>query len=169
MIAGLAFVGACAPVRVSSHVAHDLDFSKYHTFAWGAADAFPAGDPRLDRDPFFVDHLEGAVEKQLVRKGLARADARPDLLFHYHAVINRRMDVDQIDREHGYLRADPAGVFEYESGTLVIDVVDARTDRVVWRGWAEHSVDDILASRDRMASTIDQTVERVMARFPGGR
>jgi TolB-like protein len=84
-------------------------------------------------------------------------------------VINRRLDVDRLDRERGYSPVAALGVFEYESGTLVIDVVDAHTDRVVWRGWAEHSVDDILASRDRMAATIDRAVEQMLARFPWGK
>jgi hypothetical protein len=177
-LAAAAFVfSACATMHVSSHVARDLDFSNYRTYDWGVADQFPAGDPRLDRDPFFQDHLQGAIEKQLARKGFVRSSDGPDLVLHYHAVINRRLNVDRLDRERGYCftpdcvvgPVGPVGVDEYESGTLIVDVVDARTDRVVWRGWAEHSVEDMLASRDRMATTIDRAVERILARFPGGR
>jgi hypothetical protein len=29
----------------------------------------------------------------------------------------------------------------YETGALLIDFVDARTDKLVWRGWAEDGVD----------------------------
>ena len=31
--------------------------------------------------------------------------------------------------------------YVYEAGTLLLDFVDTRTNRVVWRGWAEGSVE----------------------------
>ena len=70
----------------------------------------------------------------------------PDLLIHYHASINQRIDVNRLDREYGYCYDDDcrAGVIEYEAGTLVLDIVDTRTNRVIWRGWAQDSVEGVL-------------------------
>jgi hypothetical protein len=48
----------------------------------------------------------------------------------------------------------------------VIDVIDGRTNRLIWRGWAQSGVADILNNRDRMARRIDQAVTRMFERFP---
>jgi hypothetical protein len=167
-ICSLAFSG-CATMTVSSHVQRGLDFSQYRTYDWGPADALPTGDPRLDRNPFFKDHVEGAVEKQLAARGFSRpTSGTADLLLHYHASITQRIDVNRVDREYGYCYGGDcqARVVEYEAGTLVLDVVDARTNKVIWRGWALDSVEDVLNNQDTMARKINQAVTRMLDRFP---
>ena len=159
----------CATMDVSSHVRSGVDFARFRTYEWGPADALPTGDPRLDQDPFFKDHLIGAVEKQLAARGYERStSAPPDLLIHYHASINRRLDVFGVDREHGYCADDEckAWVVDYEAGTIVLDLVDARSNRVIWRGWAQDGVTEMLNDRDRMAQKIDDAVRQMLALLP---
>jgi hypothetical protein len=161
----------CATMNVSSHVQSGIDFSQYRTYDWGPADALPTGDPRLDKDPFFQDHMMGAVEKQMAARGFARATSeRPDLLIHYHANITQRLDVSGVDRERGYCYDDDCNikVLNYEAGTLVLDIVDTRTNRMIWRGWAQDSVEDVLNNRERMARKINEAVARMFARLPSG-
>ena len=165
-----AIVASCATtMTVSSHVERGIDFAPYRTFDWGPADALPTGDPRLDQGPFFKDHIQGAVEKQLAARGIAlSASGTPDLLIHYHANIRQLIDVDRIDRAYGYCSgtACPPETFEYEAGTLVLDVIDARTNRLIWRGWAQKSIGDMLEDREEMARTIDEAVMRMLQRLP---
>jgi hypothetical protein len=73
-----------------------------------------------------------------------------------------------VDRQYGYCYDEGcrAGVLEYEAGTLVLDVVDPRTQRVIWRGWAQGSVEDILHDQDRMARRIREGVRRMLERLP---
>jgi hypothetical protein len=157
-------------MNVSSHVQAGLDFAQYRTYDWGPADALPTGDPRLDKNPFFQDHILGAVEKQMAVKGYERSESgtTPDLRIHYHASINQRIDVYGVDRDHGYCYDDDckARVTDYEAGTLVLDLVDTRTNRVIWRGWAQDTVEDVLNNQDRMAKKIDEAVRRMLARLP---
>ena len=68
-------VTGCATMSVSSHVRGGIDFATYRTYDWGPADALPTGDPRLDQDPYFKDHLMGAVEKQLAARGYVRSSS----------------------------------------------------------------------------------------------
>jgi hypothetical protein len=58
---------------------------------------------------------------------------------------------------------------QYEAGTLVLDIVDAQTNRLIWRGWAQNSVADMLEDRAVMAKTIDQAVTRMLLRLPSTR
>ena len=160
----------CATLSVSSHMQRGLNFAQFHTYDWGPADAFPTGDPRLDQNPFFRDHVEGAVEKQLAAKGFERSTSgTPDLLIHYHASIDQRIDVDRVDHKYGYCYDETcrAGVIDYEAGTLVLDIVEARTNRVIWRGWAQGTVEDILHNQDKMARRIRDAVSQMLERLPG--
>lgn len=171
--ASILATSGCATMRVSSHTEHGLSWSQYRTFDWGPADPLPAGDPRLELDPYFQDRVQGAIEKQMAARGFARsaASARPDLLVHYHATIAERIDVDEIDRDHGYCATADCRprVTRYEAGTLVVDIVDSRTSRLIWRGWAQDSLDGVLGNRDRTRHTVDESVKRMFATLPAPR
>jgi hypothetical protein len=160
----------CATMNVSSHVEPTADFARYTTYDWGPADALPTGDPRLDNSPFFNDYMQGAVEKQFAAHQVARVkeNGTPDLLVHYHANVSQRIDVNRIDRQRGYCADDDcqARVSEYDAGTLVIDIVDTRTNRVVWRGWAQSSFEGVIDNQGRLADVIQDAVAKMMARFP---
>lgn len=159
----------CATMRVSSHTDPGLVWSKYRTFDWGPADTLPPGDPRLDKDPYFQDRVEGAIEKAMASRGFERSTSseRPDLLIHYHATITERIDVDQIDRGYGSCAAeDCLRVARYEAGTLVVDIVDAESNVLIWRGWAQDSVEGVLGNRERMRRRIDEGVGQMFATLP---
>ena len=173
MVVGSCFLVGCAPMRVSSHVDRDRDFTHYRTFDWGPADRLPAGDQRLERDAFYQDHVQGAVERNLAARGFERADATatPDVRIHFHAVIDRRIAASQLDAQSGYCDRDncQTGVSEYEEGTLVVDVIDVRTNRLVWRGWARDSVEGVLENQDRLARKIEEGVRLMFMRLPATR
>jgi hypothetical protein len=156
-------------MTVSSHIEQGLDMSPYRTFDWGPADALPTGDPRLDKNPYFNDHVQGAVEKGLASRGFElAATGSPDLLIHYHANISERIDVTHLDGAYGYCSQAvcPEDVVRYETGTLVLDIVDARTNRLLWRGWAQNRVEAMLDDPDLLAKTIDRAVARMLLRLP---
>ena len=104
-IAVLAAAG-CATMNVSSHVEPGLNIVQHHTYQWGPADALPTGDARLDKNPFFQDHVQGAVEKELAGRGFEWREGTPDLLIHYHANISERIDIDRVDLARGYCYTD---------------------------------------------------------------
>ncbi len=170
VLAVTAMASGCAPtMSVSSHVDRSLDFAQYRTFDWGPADALPTGDPRLDQDPFFKDHVQGAVERGLAGRGMELISAgSPDLLIHYHANITERIDVNKADRAYGYCQgADcPPESIWYEAGTLVLDFMDAHSNKLIWRGWAQKSVEDMLRDKDKMADTIDRAVSEMLRQLP---
>jgi hypothetical protein len=170
-VASAVFLGGCATTSTSSHVRTGFDFSRYYTYEWVTPDAFPIGDPRLDRNAIFLDYLHGAVEKQMASKGYVQGLAgRSDLQVHFHASIDHRLNVNAADARSGYCLDDNCrnGVGEYEAGTLIVDVIDRRTNRLVWRGWSQRSVDGVLEDRDRLVRMIEDGVTRMFVSFPAG-
>jgi Domain of unknown function (DUF4136) len=161
-------LSACATMNVSSHIEQGVDFAQFRTWDFGPADALPAGDPRLDNNPFFKDYLEGAVGKALEDRHYVRsASGTPDLLVHYHANISKTFDVNGIDSRDGncYDNCEPR-VIEYEQGTIVLDVVDTQTNRLVWRGWAQDGIDGVIDNQNSLKKEVTTAVARMMERFP---
>ena len=166
-VAALA-LSACATMNVSSHIERGVDFAQFRTWDFGPADALPTGDPRLDNNPFFKDYLEGAVGKHLEAKHYVRITAgTPDLLVHYHANISKTFNVNGVDMRNGYCYDNcQPNVIDYEQGTIVLDVVDVRTNKVVWRGWAQEAIDGVIDNQELLRKEVNKAVTRMMARFP---
>ena len=54
----------------------------------------------------------------------------------------------------------------YDAGTLLLDFVDARTNMMVWHGWAEGSMDRVIDNQEWMDQRIDDAVTRILQKFP---
>jgi hypothetical protein len=163
-VAALALAG-CASTNIGSFVERGADFNRYMTYGWGPTEALSTGDPRLDNNEFFQARVQTAVEGQLAAKGLTRATAgTPDLLVHYHANVTQRIDVNVLDQEYGYCEDCRASV--YDAGTLTLDLVDTRSERLVWRGWAERSLDGVIEDQEWLERSIDDAVARILSRLP---
>jgi PBP1b-binding outer membrane lipoprotein LpoB len=157
-------LGGCA-ATVRSYRDRTADFAQYRTYAWGPADTFTTGDPRLDNNAFFRDRLQTAANAQFAARAFEQTETESaDLLLHYHVNITQRIDVNEIDRKYGY--CDECRAEVYEAGTLTLDLIDARTGRLVWRGWANRSIDGVLDQQEWMEREIDEAVVRILAQLP---
>jgi hypothetical protein len=159
--AGLA--AGCAPLRVNSFVERGVDVSRYRTFDWGAREGFETGDPRLDNNPFFENRLRSQVESKLTARGFTKLSGTPDVVIHYHARVNQRLDTSKVD---GPCEPGNCGPEIYDAGTLVIDLVDRTTNRVAWRGWADGTFDGAIDNQQWMEERIDEAVTKILARLP---
>jgi hypothetical protein len=157
----------CASLTVNSYVARSFDTGRYQTYDWAAADRGPTGDPRLDNNRFFDEHVRRQIEKQLASKGFEKTtSATPDLLLHYHASVTQEIDIRNLDRHDQYCDEENCEPFVYDAGTLFIDFVDPRTDRLVWRGWAEGSIEGLIDNQEWLEDRIDEVVARILERLP---
>lgn len=172
LLTGAVVAAGCASVTASAHVERGIDFSSYRTYEWGPPDNLPVGDPRLDNNSMFKDYLMGVIEKRMAAKGYARADASPDLLLHYHANVAQRVDVYQTDSQYGYNYGTGAAyesrMVEFEQGTIVLDIVDAKTNRVVWRGWSQGTMNGVIDRQDLLEKQVDEGVMKMMQLLPVG-
>ena len=164
-VAAIVLTG-CAPMKVFWFPEPGVDFGAYRTYAWAPAVPVATGDARLDNNPFFHDYLRRAVDRALVERGIEKAEGAPDLLLHYHASVDQMIDLSGVDR---YTGVDHDRLPEaYDAGTIVIDLIDARTTRLIWRGWAESSLDGVVDNQAWMEERIDDAVARVLAKLPHG-
>jgi hypothetical protein len=157
---------ACAVVTVSSFSNRGFDIGRYHTYAWGPADTHGTGDPRLDNNRFFEERVREQVDRQLAVRGFEKTAGTPDLLVHYHASFKQQLDIRERDRQYAPCPPADCGAFVYDAGTLVVDLVEARTETLVWRGWAEGSMDGVIDDQAWLEARVDAAVLRILKRLP---
>lgn len=168
VVALLASAG-CATMQVNSNIQRGADFTQYRTWEWAPDAAMPTGDPRLDSSPFFQNRVRAAVEHQLTAKGYVRSTlaGSPTLRVHYHANFSKTVEITHSGARSGSCDQDcEPEAYAYEQGTLVIDLIDARTEALVWRGWSRDNMEGAIDSQDRMEQEIDAAVAAMFERFP---
>jgi len=165
----VALVAGCATMTAGSHVERGAEFTHYRTWEWAPAEQRPTGDPRLDNNPMFEMHLRSAVEHQLAGKGYVRTPfaGPPDLRAQYHVNFNRTTEISSCGGSVGSSSRDcEPEAYAYEQGTLVVDLVDARTSKVVWSGWSRDNMEGIIDNQERMEREIDRVVAAMFERIP---
>jgi hypothetical protein len=166
----IAGVTSCAATMVNAYLPSGASLQPYRTFAWAAEADGATGDPRLDNNEIFDRHVRRGVETQLRRHGFAlQTPDLADLLVHYHASVSQKIDVRELNQDaildHNN-QDTPQTVFD--EGTLVVDLVDARTRKLLWRGWVEGRLDGVIDDQRLMERYVDDALEMLFKRLPSG-
>lgn len=168
---------ACSSMRVDSDYDPAADFKKYKTFALAPQrieqEREKAGDPVIEND-LFHRRVEAAIKDQFPTRGLHQVgeDENPDLYVAYIGRSEQKLDVDNYNSSIGFSTYPgmggfgyggywgPSNVSEYREGTLIIDLIDAKTKRLVWRGTAADAVDDAGAKPQQLREAIAKVMEK---------
>jgi hypothetical protein len=182
-VAAIAGLAACSnSTRVVSGTTDPSALSHFKTFAVSA----PA--PRVDRvavgvtnhsdrvggaimdmDPMLATSLVGRAMRQdlvtaFARRGYQSVEDAPDFQVAYYAGTGRVLDTRAYQTSyHADGHKINTQTYEYPAGTIVVDVVDARSDSLVWRGTG---LAEIPSDPDHYARAIRGTVDQVVAQFP---
>ncbi len=115
------------------------------------------------------------IAKELMARGYAHARDSADLVIAYYVGAYRTLVVT--DYDYGYPFWDPKigltpeqslpyhpSTYEYEQGTVIIDVLDRDSRHLLWRGVGRT---DVPTDPAKYASKLSSVVTAVIARFPG--
>lgn len=161
-------LAGCASMNVDFYSAQGFEPQRYRTYAWGERDNFSTGDPRLDNNEVFDRLVRADVDRMLASKGFIKVTTgEPDLLVHYHANVTQEVRVREIDVQYGGCEDFDCRPEVYEEGTLFIDLVDPATNRLVWRGWAEGSVDGVIDNQALLERQVADAVAKIAEKLPG--
>lgn len=141
------------------------DFGAVETFQWQLTP-----ETSLEqRNPFMHSLVKNSIEQELATSGLTEVQSNPDVYVNYHASTDTevRLESDSYGYGfgaygmggwgyYGYGAAGPVStttrVVEYNRGTLVVDVWDAASKELVWRG----TVSDVLPDNPQKAEKLVQ-------------
>jgi len=170
LILALVLVAGCSSVTVNYDYDTNVDWAKFKTYAWMGSSGTPPGSAEPVMDSGLLDQrIRSSVEWEMDARGIKPSDD-PDILVVYHVGTKDKIQVT----DWGYHYSDyywgyggrQIDVNQYTEGTLVIDIVDAETKSLVWRGVGQGVVDRTQRSPEKIQQDIDKVVNKIMASFP---
>lgn len=181
IVVSIIVAAACATASaknkttVRSDYDHSANFAAYKTFAF----VTPLGTEVDGYPAEITQNVKTAAEHELESRGYHKVDSNPDLLVNVSALLAVKKKADALASQHvGYYgyryvpvyktwssyKYDKGNANPYAEGTLNVDVVDARTNTLVWEGVAIGEVTD-KGLADLQAS-INRVVGEIFAKYP---
>ena len=167
----LVFIGAfsCSTVKVYTDRDKDTDINNYKTFQWEEYDAIEnkAVNP-LYYNELNDQRIKAAVNKELFDRGFSKTDTMAELVLHYHIILESKatpVTLDPADHEYSsqWTRRN-LELYQYTEGTLIIDLMDEKQKKIVWRGWIVGVVDP--SNLVNSEEPIKQAVKLIFEKFP---
>ena len=174
VIAAIGLVG-CSTTKVRTDYDQRSSFHELRTYQWLDKRVGTARNPAINSQ-LLQTRIQKAVDIELLRLGFEKASSRePDFLITYHVVANEKYDVS-IDDDYGYYGYGRFGhhrpyygstiyTDEYLEGTLILDIIDAKTNKLIWRGWATKTLDNN-PKPEKVQMYVNKAVRKILEQFP---
>ncbi|TDX94610.1 DUF4136 domain-containing protein [Chryseobacterium daecheongense] len=154
---------SCSPFQVRSDYAETANFNSYKTYKLRIDD--------LKLNDIDKDRVLNELSRQLQSKGLASGE-NPDLIINVKANHKKVTDITTNSPYGMWGWGGPFGwgvgvnrtwSSNYNEGALIIDLIDARTNKLVWQGIGSGISVDSPKAKQRQ---IPEIVAEIMANYP---
>ena len=173
-ILGLALAIAALPaIAAAQKTTYDFDktanFPSFRTYA--LKEGTPTKNELIDK------RIVSAIEAQLAAKGFTKNETSPDVFVVFHIAFDEQKDISSYSTGpmyggYGYGWGGGWGstttdvrVREILIGTLAIDVIDAKTKQMAWRGLGTKEI-DTNAKPEKRDNNINKAVEKIFKNYP---
>ena len=175
-------LAACSTLEVTTDHDPGAVFKGMKRYAWLPEPQKKTGDPRIDDNALLAKRIRDAVDDVLAAKGYLLSESDPDFLVGYHVSLDKRQSVQVLNdyygygpgwgyrygsayRPMGYAGPPETYVYEYEEGTLILDIVNPANRELMWRGSARDEV-HFQSTPEESEARIREAVEAMLERFP---
>jgi hypothetical protein len=174
LISTLGLVACGGGVAVNSDYDPGADFASYQSYAWAERSESGDDDPRV-YNAITMQRVRTAVDRALAAKGYSEATGgAPDFYVAWHGAIEGKMSYQTINSHYGYgwgwyggmgVGTSSTYVNEWDEGTLLVDIIDAGRNELVWRGTATGTVEPELTPAESQAR-LDDAAAKLLQTFP---
>nr|WP_294784696.1 DUF4136 domain-containing protein [uncultured Flavobacterium sp.] len=173
----LGLIYSCSPtVKVTTDYDHSANFESYKTFAVYDLKAQEGQVNQLN-----VDRVTNAIRNEMLAKGFTES-SNPDLKVNAVSILkNRTSTTASTDfygyggmyRPYGYWGGGAMmgganttfNTYNYIDGSLVIDIVSTKTQKLLWQGIGNAEID---SKPDNPEEFINSSIKKILAGFPPG-
>lgn len=151
-------VTSCSTVRVTYDFDRATDFNVYKTYNF-----HQKGIDKLEVNDLDKRRIISAIEAQMAAKGFTKS-SNPDLYINVLASSKEKVNID-----NGYYGGywgpyyGPSRVYQYTSGTIILDIVDDKRNILIWQG-AGSGLD--VSNLESKADQIPKAIEEILKNFP---
>jgi len=157
-------VGMCLMAVVASAQKVSVDYDKevnlasFSSYAWEPG--VPAPSPLVDK------RIIAAIDRQLASKGWAKDDSAPSAIITYQAGVEVERQLNSWGSGPRWSGFGTVNVEQIHTGLLLVDIYEAKTGRLIWRGFASDTIsDDIEKNEKRM----NEAVSKMFKQLPAAR
>ena len=157
--------GKLSAGQVKTDYDHNANFGQYKTYSW---------EQVKTQDPLNVDRIKNSVNAALAAKGWTQVDSGGDVsvvameITHNQQTLNTFYDGFGGGwrwRGFGGMGEATTTTETYQVGTLIVDLFDAKTKQLVWRGNAS---DTLSNNSNKNIQNLDKDVQKMFNKFPPG-
>ncbi len=116
--------------------------------------------------------MRESVDRIFSERGFSKLldEGQPDFFVSYHLAFKSKLKTQKMNEyytDYSYDQVLPGHrqTVEYEEGTLVIDIADARERQLAWRGAAVGEVKEGLSAKE-LTKAVDKIVRKILAQYP---
>ena len=183
----LASLCACTMVTVDTDFALEQDFNRYHSYQWHPDGVQQNASLDAMGGDIFDTRVRRVLQDTLHEKGMVKASP-PDFYINYSVITEDRVSINTYNAYGGYgpgwgyygygpysspyyspwgTGATQTTMYYYRQGQLIIDIVDAQTNKLVWRSTADSRLGQQSTPEKKMQD-LRKTVAKMFERFPPG-
>jgi hypothetical protein len=147
--------------QVKTDYDRSADFSQYKTYSWEKVQT---------QDPLWVERIKEAVNSALAAKGWTQVPSGGNVAVVAIEMTRNQQTLDTF--YNGFGRGWRWGggfgdatttVENYKVGTLVVDLFDANSKKLAWRGSSSDTLSD---KSDNNIKNLDKGVQKMFNHFP---
>ena len=139
---------------------HQADFTRYRTYHWERVQT---------SNPLWQQRVQDAVDKELASKGWQRTDSGGDVALVAVGATHNQNEYQTFYNGmpgwgwRGFGDTATTTVSTYLIGTLVVDIYDNNTRKLLWRGAASDTLSD---KAEKNEGKLNKAVDKMFNHFP---
>jgi hypothetical protein len=179
LVIGFSMIAGCTNkpyVETDHEVGYDFAALK----AFSVAETKQETKDSLLVSPFTLSHIHQVLGDELGKRYQKEsAESKPDFIVNYHVVVEEKIDPRSYNDLYGYgmygrgyyYHPHPmyygvnSGIRTYNQGSLIIDIIDGKTNKPIWRGVSQKRLSKGMAPQNQR-EVLSMAVSEVIAQFP---
>ena len=172
LFATAAIAWSCeSSLKVSTDYDKSVDFTKYKTFGLYNPENQNQAISQMNQN-----RIVEAIKSEMTKRGYVEDTASPDLLVNSTTVFKDKVAVSSTNtymyggmyRPYGWgpgVSNTNNDVRHYKDGSLIIDIVEASSKKLLWQGTGNKDIDGPIKDPD---TNIPKAIAMIMSDFPPG-
>jgi hypothetical protein len=153
----------------------DFDFSRLHTFSFKTE---RGSQDRLATNTIEAQRIKKALAVQLQENGFTQASDNPDFVVAFYSRVKEKTEINSTGFGYGpawgwgygipyrnrwrWGRGPDIWTYTYTQGCVMADIIDSKTQELVWRGVVKDTVNGIGQSEKQVNSAAKDLIQRFL-------